>query len=163
MSSQPHARRTEEPVTLVSLRKVEAQRSSAVALTDITLDFPTRSVTAVVGPNGAGKSTLFAVVSRRLRPTSGVVDVRGQVAEVLQMSSIDAQLGLTVDDCVRMGRYAVRGTLRRFRRSDRELTQAAIERMSLGDLRRRRIGELTSLFDSEGAARSSEPLSQAVA
>jgi branched-chain amino acid transport system ATP-binding protein len=33
---------------------------------------------AIIGPNGAGKSTLFNLISGRLAPTSGDIDVNGQ-------------------------------------------------------------------------------------
>ena len=35
---------------------------------DVTLSFPTRSLTAVIGPNGAGKSTLFNLITGSLLP-----------------------------------------------------------------------------------------------
>ncbi len=38
----------------------------------------------VTGPNGSGKSTLLAVLAGRLAPASGVVSVKGKVAELAQ-------------------------------------------------------------------------------
>jgi branched-chain amino acid transport system ATP-binding protein len=49
-----------------------------VALKDVTLTVPNRSIVGLVGPNGAGKSTLFGVVSGLLRPTSGGVFMDGE-------------------------------------------------------------------------------------
>ncbi len=48
-----------------------------VALSDVSLEVPHRSIVGLVGPNGAGKSTLFAVLSGLLRPDKGAVELGG--------------------------------------------------------------------------------------
>ena len=48
-----------------------------VALSDVSLEVPPRSIVGLVGPNGAGKSTLFAVLSGLLRPDKGAVGLGG--------------------------------------------------------------------------------------
>jgi branched-chain amino acid transport system ATP-binding protein len=48
------------------------------AITNVTLDFPTGSLTAVIGPNGAGKSTFFNLISGAIRPDSGHVRLNGE-------------------------------------------------------------------------------------
>jgi len=48
------------------------------AITDVTLDFPTGSLTAIIGPNGAGKSTFFNLISGAFRPDSGRVLLDGE-------------------------------------------------------------------------------------
>jgi branched-chain amino acid transport system ATP-binding protein len=47
------------------------------AISDVTLDFPTGSLTAIIGPNGAGKSTFFNLISGGLRPDAGSVAFNG--------------------------------------------------------------------------------------
>lgn len=53
------------------------------ALRDVNLEVYKGEVLGVVGRNGAGKSTLLKVVARVLRPTTGRVWVKGQVAPLL--------------------------------------------------------------------------------
>ena len=125
------------------LEGVEAQRGSRVVLRDVPVTLHPGTLTAVIGPNGAGKSSLFGVLSRRLRPTKGSLQVRGPVAEVLQNTEIDEQLRLTVDDVVQMGRYPTRGFLRPLRDRDRQIVDDALSATELKSLRRRSINELS--------------------
>ena len=125
------------------LEGLEARRGRRVALRDVSFAVAPGTLTAVIGPNGAGKSSLFGVLSGRLRPTRGTVEVRGSVAEVVQNTDIDEQLRLTVDDVVRLGRYAARGLLRPMRASDRTIVDEALAATDLLELRRRTINELS--------------------
>ncbi len=49
-----------------------------VATNDVTLDFPTGSLSAIIGPNGAGKTTLFNLITGHLTPTSGRILLEGE-------------------------------------------------------------------------------------
>ena len=127
----------------VALEGIAAQRGRRVAIRDVSFTLQPGTLTAVVGPNGAGKSSLFGVLSGRLRPTEGTVQLQGPVAEVLQTTDIDEQLRLTVDDVVRLGRYPNRGLLRPMRGNDRAIVDNALAATDMLDLRRRPINELS--------------------
>ena len=47
-------------------------------LRGISLEFPTRGVTAVIGPSGTGKSTLIRCINRLVEPTSGEIVFEGR-------------------------------------------------------------------------------------
>lgn len=64
---------SEQPARLIAVRNVTRRFGGLAAVDDITLQFPSRGVSCLIGPNGAGKSTLLALLSGRLRPTSGAV------------------------------------------------------------------------------------------
>ncbi|CAN5787669.1 ABC transporter ATP-binding protein [soil metagenome] len=49
-----------------------------VAVNDVTADFKTGQLTAIVGPNGAGKTTYFNLISGQLRATAGTVNLFGK-------------------------------------------------------------------------------------
>lgn len=57
------------------------------ALDDITLDIGKGDVIGLIGRNGAGKSTLLKVLSRITAPTSGRVEIRGQVGSLLEVGT----------------------------------------------------------------------------
>jgi len=48
------------------------------AVSDVTLEFPAGTVTALVGDNGAGKTTLIKMLSGVLRPDRGHLEVDGR-------------------------------------------------------------------------------------
>ena len=48
------------------------------ATSDISMEFPAGSLTAIIGPNGAGKTTFFNLISGAIRPDSGRILLDGQ-------------------------------------------------------------------------------------
>jgi len=62
------------------------------ALRRVTFELSHGESLAVIGPNGAGKSTLLQVLAGIMRPTEGMVDVRGQVSSTpTRLIRFDAQ------------------------------------------------------------------------
>jgi branched-chain amino acid transport system ATP-binding protein len=86
---------------------------------DVSLDIPTRAVTALLGPNGAGKSSLVLAVGGVLRPTAGRVllgdvDLARRRPETIRAAGVAIVpegrrlLGeLTVEDNLRVATYAL--------------------------------------------------------
>jgi branched-chain amino acid transport system ATP-binding protein len=105
------------PPVLVADR-VSKRFGGLVAVSDVTLDVPARSIVALIGPNGAGKTTLFNMLTGLVRPTSGrivlgdrvitrarpdVITARG-VARTFQ--NIRLFGGMTSVENVMVGRHA---------------------------------------------------------
>lgn len=63
---------------LLSLQDVSRAFGGLKAVSDVSLDVPQYSLSALIGPNGAGKTTLFALMSGFLEPDSGRVWFRGE-------------------------------------------------------------------------------------
>jgi len=56
-------------------------------LKGISFDVYPGQCLGVVGRNGAGKSTLLSLIARIYKPTSGVVEVRGRLAPLLELGA----------------------------------------------------------------------------
>lgn len=56
------------------------------ATRDVSIHFPSGSLTAIIGPNGAGKTTFFNLISGHVRPDAGRVVFDGE--DVVGLSSL---------------------------------------------------------------------------
>lgn len=70
------------PATLRSVR-----RDRIVALENVSFEIGRGETVGLVGPNGAGKSTVLALIAGVLKPQSGLVEVRGQIAPLLELGA----------------------------------------------------------------------------
>jgi manganese transport system ATP-binding protein len=142
-----------------------------VALRDVDLELPARSVTALIGPNGSGKSTFLDALAGLVPVRTGTLEVLGgtptsarpRVAYVLQETPVGEHLPLSVRAVVRMGRYAHRGALQRLRAEDHRLVDRAMERLEVTALADRQLGELSGgqrqrVFVAQGLAQGGDLL-----
>ena len=122
--------------------KLTTQRLTAYygpksAISDISLDFPDRQVTAIIGPSGCGKSTLIRCLNR-LHETAPGTKVEGQVlldgADIYQQDPVRVRrrIGMVFqkpNPFVTMSIYDnVSAALRFNGRHSREVTDAAVVR-----------------------------------
>ncbi|WDY60042.1 manganese/iron ABC transporter ATP-binding protein [Pseudomonas sp. PSKL.D1] len=128
-------------------------RNGHTALQDASFVLPAGSITALVGINGSGKSTLFKAIMGLVRLAAGQISVLGMPADkalrqkstayVPQAEEVDWDFPVLVEDVVMMGRYGHMGPLRIARRADHAAVDAALQRVGMGELRKRQIGELS--------------------
>jgi branched-chain amino acid transport system ATP-binding protein len=72
------------PAMKLEIRNLTKTFGGLRAIDDVSLDFPSGSLSAVIGPNGAGKSTFFNLISGAFTPDSGEVLLDGQ--DIIRLS-----------------------------------------------------------------------------
>lgn len=128
-------------------------RNGHTALHDASFEIPTGTISALVGVNGSGKSTLFKAIMGFVRPSKGTISILGEptgqalrknvVAYVPQNEDVDWNFPVLVEDVVMMGRYGHMNMLRIPKTRDHEAVASALDRVGMGDFRKRQIGELS--------------------
>ncbi len=69
---------------LLSLKPMGNSKDHIV-LDDISFNVRKGEVIGILGRNGSGKSTLLKIISRILEPDSGIVNVNGKIASILEL------------------------------------------------------------------------------
>jgi branched-chain amino acid transport system ATP-binding protein len=83
----------QENVPAIELAGLHKQFGQTQIIRGVDLQIKAGERHAVIGPNGAGKSTLFNLISGRLKPTRGLVLIKGQNITGLAPHAIN-RLGL---------------------------------------------------------------------
>ncbi|MEE4115251.1 MAG: ATP-binding cassette domain-containing protein [Marinilabiliaceae bacterium] len=64
-------------MTLLKAENVRKQYSNHLALDDVSVNIPDKSIYGLLGPNGAGKTTLLRIINQITAPDSGTVFLDG--------------------------------------------------------------------------------------
>jgi zinc transport system ATP-binding protein len=103
----------------------------------------------MIGPNGGGKTTLLKLILGLLKPDKGTIRVTGRstqeasacIGYVPQDVHVNSSFPITALDVVLMGKLEPK---KRWAHTNRKEAMAALERMEMAHLARRKIGELSS-------------------
>jgi len=144
-------------VSILSVRDVAVDLGGRPVLHDVTFELGAGEFVGLIGPNGAGKTTLLRSVLALLRIRSGTILVgsgpgatarparrgRAGLGYVPQRHEFAWDFPISVEHAVMTGRAGALGIRRRPGVEDWRLVGDAVDRVQLGDLRTRPVGELS--------------------
>lgn len=113
-------------------------------LDEVQLEIPVGDFACIIGPNAGGKSTLLKLMTGLLTPDRGSVRVLGatpqearhRIGYLPQHTRVDPSFPITVGEVVGLGRLGqTRG--RSSAQADREIVDAALADVSMGEHKRR--------------------------
>ena len=135
---------------IVELQGVTAGYNGAPVLNDVDLRVMPGDFVGLLGPSGSGKTTLLRTVLGAATVMSGRVRVydrpgsrRNRAGYVPQLAAIDWNFPVTVEETVLMGRTMVNAWFPWYRRPERQLAYAMMERLGIADLAKRHIRQLS--------------------
>jgi branched-chain amino acid transport system ATP-binding protein len=123
------SRQSRGTAALLDVRDVTKRFEGLVALKDVNLRIPSRSIVGLIGPNGAGKTTLFNCITGFYRPEEGSVTLDGERIDRLPPHVITA-----------------RGVARTFQNIRLFGTMTAIENVLIGEHHTLRTGLWGAMF-----------------
>lgn len=144
---------------IVDMRSVSLRRAGTDILRNFTWGVYSGERWVILGPNGAGKTTLVRMVSGRLFPSSGTVDVLGRRLgrvdvreEIWGRVSLASSIlnerfpyGQTVRETVRIGKYGYLATWREsYDANDEERVEELLKEFDIAHLAERRFASLSS-------------------
>lgn len=123
----------------------------APILNDVSFEVYHGESIGVIGPNGGGKSTLLKLILGFLDPSSGEINVlgtspklaQGKVAYVPQNVRYDRYFPISTFELVLSGRLAQLPWYGRFKPTDIDIADEALENVGLSSLAKRPFGTLS--------------------
>lgn len=142
-------------MAILDLQNVSLSIGNHQILNDVTFDIAQGQVIGLIGPNGSGKTTLFNVISGFLKPSSGVILLRGEdisqtspsqrakrgVGRVFQNFGIFREM--TLEENVLVALEALPKEQRKDLGNLRDVVDATLEMVGLQDHAKKKAGSLS--------------------
>lgn len=136
-------------MAVLSLDRLSKRFGARCAVDDVSFEVREREVFGLLGPNGSGKSTILRLVTGYLYPSSGTIRIEG-LDVVRAARAARERIGYVPEDSPLYGHMRVveylsfMGRLRGMTgRALERAVDAAVERLSLGSVRRTIIERLS--------------------
>ena len=136
-------------VPLLTARGLTMRFGGVTAVDAVDLTLGEVELRCLIGPNGAGKSTFFKMLTGQLQPSAGEIRFRGQDITGAKTHRI-ARLGVGIKTqvpnvfnglSVRENVFIAASRMGSMRRA-RQLAEAAVDRLGLGPIAHRLVGQL---------------------
>lgn len=133
--------------SIITFKDISHYYGTIPSLSHISYEFLKGSLTAVFGPNGGGKSTFLKIISRLIKPTSGVIKSHithpSDLAYLAQCKDFDRTFPILVEDVVAMGLWSKIGIFHGLSPQDRPLVNDALNQVGLAGFNKRCLTELS--------------------
>lgn len=153
MTGYTEGRKTED-MAILEVRNLSAGYGNGFVVRDVSLAVEPGEFVAVLGPNGSGKSTLIKAVQNLLENVEGTVrcggedvfgltprQVASRIAYVSQMA--EPAFEYSVEEVVRMGRFARRGRIERASAGDDAAVAEAMRLTEVEGLAAKSLSQLS--------------------
>lgn len=137
--------------TAVCLDRIFFSYEKTLILENATLSIDQGDFVGIFGPNGGGKTTFLKLLLGFLKPDSGKIQILGQNVEknrprigyVPQITKLDKQFPITVEEVVQMGCLSQTTLFGTLRPESKEIALQALEQVGMIHLKNRSFGTLS--------------------
>lgn len=139
---------------IIVANDVTVRYNSIDVLSNLSFTIKAGDYIGLVGPNGSGKSTLIRTILGFLKPIKGDIYVFGENSTELtnwdkigylpqKMSFFNPNFPSNVEEIVALGLLSKKNFPKKINRQDREAIDKALELLSIYDIRKKLIGDLS--------------------
>lgn len=131
---------------LIDIKNLTIGYDGIPVVRDINMKINNRDYIGVIGPNGGGKTTFIKTLIGAIPAISGdilISDKNLETGYLPQNKSIDKDFPISVEDVVLSGLISAKGLFGRYRRADRKTANELLEKIGVGKLSKRIIGDLS--------------------
>ena len=136
---------------IISLKDLFFSYGETSILENISLEILEGEFVGIFGPNGGGKTTFLKLLMGFLKPSSGEISILGsspkkartQIGYVPQISKMDKQFPITVEEVVRMGALSRIDLFGQISKEDKELALDSLKQVGLEKKRVACFGSLS--------------------
>lgn len=122
-------------------------------ITDFDLDIEMGKITTIAGPNGCGKSTVLKLASGLLRPQTGKIFFNGKNSSLLNKRAMAREVSMLFQNsqipdmtalrAVTAARYPYQSSLTGYSKTDKEISEYAMELTGCSEFRYKHMAELS--------------------
>ena len=136
---------------IIEMENITAKYGDTTVFRNVTLTVYDRDFLGIIGPNGGGKTTLIRIMLGLMKPSEGCVRYlhNGKpVKEITigylpQYNKIDKEYPISVSEIVLSGLSHSKPLIHPFTKDQRLQVDEALNRLGIGELRKRHIGSLS--------------------
>ena len=139
---------------ILGVKNLSVNYKNKNVLAGVDLEIEKGKIYSIIGPNGCGKTTLIRAMSKSLKPKKGKVLLNGDDIFEMKSKEIAKKMAIlnqnnttmsdvTVKKLVQYGRYAHRDWWKGLNKEDDDITEWAMEKTFVANLKNRRIDTLS--------------------
>jgi iron complex transport system ATP-binding protein len=139
---------------ILGVKDLSVNYKNKNVLAGVDLEIEKGKIYSIIGPNGCGKTTLIRAMSKSLKPKKGKVLLNGDDIFEMKSKEIAKKMAIlnqnnttmsdvTVKKLVQYGRYAHRDWWKGLNKEDDDITEWAMEKTFVANLKNRRIDTLS--------------------
>lgn len=125
----------------INIKNLSFSYEKNIILENINLEIFQNDYIAIIGPNGGGKTTLLKLLLGFLQPTSGIVEIKGQIGYLPQYINFNMDMPINVLDITLQGRLTKSKLF--YTKEDKKIALEKLELMKISHLKNRKIKDLS--------------------